>query len=150
VDGKANPAHLDEIRVENYLIQHLDSTGIWSNGDRIPNPHSPDWETAHNTRVLIAHNRLEDIGKMRSTSPPRSHRSSSTAGSTTRMPAIPAMPLLSFGDQNAEIAHNEVSGTRLINWDDAAYDGDFNSIGTSSNITSATTTRKGWLTFTTR
>jgi hypothetical protein len=35
-----------------------------------------------------------------------------------------------FGDQDAVIAHNEVSGTKLFKWDGAAYDGDFNSIGT--------------------
>jgi hypothetical protein len=130
IHGTVNQPHFDDIRIQDCLIEHVDSTGIWNNGDKIVNPRSPDWSTAHNTGVLVARNKLEDIGKnaiyIRSSLAPRIEYSW-VHNADAR---VSGNAIVVFGDQDAVIAHNEVSGTKLFRWDGAAYDGDFNSIGT--------------------
>ncbi|MGD0797654.1 MAG: right-handed parallel beta-helix repeat-containing protein [Acidobacteriaceae bacterium] len=129
-DGKDKPSHFEDVRVEHCVVSHVDATGIWLSSDAHPNPRSPNWTRDRFLNVVVTGNRLEDIGKnaviVRYSLAPLID-GNIVRGSAMRLHGNSLMVSYSEG---AVLSHNDVSGVQYGGMEGAAFDSDYDDIGT--------------------
>jgi len=130
VHGNRSDGRFDDIRVEDCVVEHVDSTGIYTWPESMTHPRDPQWQALRWTNVRVRNNRLTDIGKnamiiRASLEPVIDHNVVVNAAARLHGNAI-----FVFGCKDARIEYNEVSGTRYYKLEGAAYDSDYNSEGT--------------------
>ena len=128
--GAANAPTFDDLVIEDCSLSSLDNTGIYTWSEAQPHPRAADWERTRNTRVVIRGNRLTDIGKnaivIRGALAPVIERN--VIGRAAAR--LHGNAIFVFGSQDAVMQFNEVFGTRFERIEGAAFDSDYNSIGT--------------------
>lgn len=129
-NSNANPSRFDDIRVDHCRITHVDSTAIWLQGETGINPRSPDWAKYRFTDVRITQNYLSDIGKnaiiVRDSLAPLID-GNTIRGSAMKLHGNSIMVSYSEG---AIISHNDVSGVQYGGMEGAAFDSDYDTVGT--------------------
>ncbi len=129
-NGKENPGRFDDIRVDHCRIAHVDSSAIWLQSEARIDPRSANWAEDSFTHVRITNNDLEGIGKnaiiVRDSLAPLIE-GNLVRGSALKLHGNAIMVSYS---EDAVIAHNDVSGVRYGGMEGAAFDSDYDTVGT--------------------
>jgi len=127
---KGKPARFHDVLIENCRIHAVDSVAIYLNTDASPHPRDSGWQALRHTSVVVRNNRLENIGKnaicLRASLAPL------IEGNVIRGAAARyhGNAIYVFGCKDAVIQANEVSYTKYLGLEGAAFDSDYNSEGT--------------------
>jgi hypothetical protein len=124
------PTRFDDVLIENNYIHDLDNMGVYLNTDSGPHPRDPQWEALRHTHIVVRDNRLEDIGKnalcLRASLAPLIERNIIRRAAAR----YHGNAIYVFGCKDAVMQGNEVSHTRYLDLEGAAFDSDYNSEGT--------------------
>jgi hypothetical protein len=123
-------ARFDDILVESCTIAHVDSVGLFTMSSQDTNPRAADWAQAQWTNVVVRGNQLLDIGKnaiiVRSSNAPLIE-SNVINGAAAR---LHGNAMFVFGCLDTVMQFNEVYNTSYTGLEGAAYDPDYNCLGT--------------------
>jgi hypothetical protein len=124
------PARFDDVVIEGNHIHSLDNMGIYLNTDASPHPRDSQWEALRHTRIVVRANRIEDIGKnaicLRASLAPLIERNVIREAAAR----YHGNAVYVFGCKDAVMQGNEVSHTRYLDLEGAAFDSDYNSENT--------------------
>lgn len=130
VRGTSNTTRFDDIMVDSCYVHDLDDVGIYTWTDSMTHPQDSDWQALQLTRVKISNNTVRNTAKnaivvRASYAPVIEHNLVQSASQRTHGNAIYV-----FGSQNSQIQFNEVTGTKDYGLEGAAFDSDYNTLGT--------------------
>jgi hypothetical protein len=128
--GKERPARFDDIAVLHCTIENVDATGIWLYSESPAHPRDAFWASAYHTHVHLDGNTIAGAGKNSiivrlSEAPLIENNVISNSAARFHGNAI-----VVFSSKDAVIRRNIVSGTTFYGNEGAAYDSDYNSLGT--------------------
>ncbi|MEI9975025.1 MAG: alpha/beta hydrolase fold domain-containing protein [Ignavibacteriota bacterium] len=126
----AHRGRFSDLLIENCTIAHVDNVGIYFSAPSESHPRAPNWEQLRWTKVRVRRNHLTDIGKnamiLRSLDAGVVEENT-IDGAAAR---LHGNAIVIFACKDAIVQLNDVAHTSYSGLEGAAYDSDYNSVGT--------------------